>query len=153
MESRPRAGPSSTTHLNVIDPTAYGALTQTLLSVFGSKVVLPARRPDEQRRDVVRSASGGELAGARETAAHQHVPGVARRGGKPWFAIGASGGRKIFSRGAADRPRFRNHGMSLEDAFHHPRIDASGGERVARFPSAAEVQEALGEKFPTHSTE
>ena len=44
--------------------------------------------------------------------------------------------------------------MSLEDAFHHPRIDASGGERVGVDPRLRqEVQDALGEKFPTHSTE
>ena len=47
-----------------------------------------------------------------------------------------------------------DHGMTLEDAFHHPRIDASGGETVGvdpRHPSA--VQTALAAKFAVNLTE
>ena len=41
-ETSDRRDPSTTTHLNVIDREGnMVALTQTLLSVFGSKVVLP----------------------------------------------------------------------------------------------------------------
>ena len=43
-------------------------------------------------------------------------------------------------------------GLGLEDAFHAPRIDASGGEAVTvdpRFP--AEVAAALRERYPVES--
>jgi gamma-glutamyltranspeptidase/glutathione hydrolase len=44
--------------------------------------------------------------------------------------------------------------MTLEDAFHQPRIDASGGDTVGadpRLPDA--VLKALEEKFPVNLTE
>ena len=44
-----------------------------------------------------------------------------------------------------------DHGMSLEDAFHQPRIDASGGETVSvdpRLPQA--IRSALAEQFPLY---
>jgi gamma-glutamyltranspeptidase/glutathione hydrolase len=44
--------------------------------------------------------------------------------------------------------------MRLEDAFHQPRIDASGGDTVSvdpRLPAA--VRSALGEQFPIEDTE
>jgi len=44
--------------------------------------------------------------------------------------------------------------MGLEEAFHHPRIDASGGDTVGvdpRLPQA--VQEVLAARFPVVPTE
>ncbi|KPK17411.1 MAG: hypothetical protein AMJ67_13665 [Betaproteobacteria bacterium SG8_41] len=47
-----------------------------------------------------------------------------------------------------------DHGLSLEDAFHQPRIDASGVELVGVDPALpAEVQKALADSFPTQQTE
>ncbi|NBR30255.1 MAG: hypothetical protein EBT83_17890 [Betaproteobacteria bacterium] len=44
--------------------------------------------------------------------------------------------------------------MNLEDAFHQPRIDASGGETVGVDPrQPADVQNALAAKFPVNLTE
>jgi len=47
-----------------------------------------------------------------------------------------------------------DHGMSLEDAFHQPRIDASGGERVGVDPRLPQdVKNALSGRFPVHPAE
>jgi len=81
-------------------------------------------------------------------------PLIAHRGGKPWFAIGASGGRKIFPAVLQISSFLIDHGLPLEAAFHHPRIDASGGETVtvdSRLPEP--VRNALREKFPVETTE
>jgi len=47
-----------------------------------------------------------------------------------------------------------DHGMTLEDAFHQPRIDASGGDFVGVDPRQPHsVQQALSAKFPVNLTE
>ena len=51
---------------------------------------------------------------------------VTRKNGEGWFAIGASGGRKIMPAVTQVCSFLIDHGMNLEDAFHQPRIDASG---------------------------
>ena len=82
----------------------------------------------------------------------KHV--IVRRGDHGWFAIGASGGRKIMPAVMQISSFLIDHGMTLEDAFHQPRIDASGGEIVGVDPRQPEnVQRALAAKFPTALTE
>ncbi|MBI2509713.1 MAG: gamma-glutamyltransferase [Betaproteobacteria bacterium] len=79
---------------------------------------------------------------------------IARRKGKPWFAIGASGGRKIFPAVLQISSFLIDHGMDLEEAFHQPRLDASGGDIVSVDPRLpATVRKALAEKFPTQLVE
>jgi gamma-glutamyltranspeptidase/glutathione hydrolase len=149
--------PSTTTHLNVIDRDGnMVALTQTLLSVFGSKVVLPSTgilmnngimwfdpRPD----------SANSLAPAKRALTNM-CPVIARRDGKPWFAIGSSGGRKIFPAVYQISSFLIDHGLTLEDAFHQPRIDASGGDSVGVDPRLAqEIQNVLAQKYPLNRTE
>lgn len=152
-----RRDPSTTTHLNVIDRDGnMVALTQTLLSVFGSKVVLPSSgvlmnngimwfdpRPD---------SPNGLAPGKR--ALSNMCPLIARRDGKPWFAIGASGGRKILPAVYQISSFLIDHGMTLADAFHQPRIDASGGDTVGIDPRLPQsVQAALSGKFPVTPSE
>ena len=57
-------------------------------------------------------------------------PVIATRGGAPWFALGASGGRKIVGTVLQISSFIIDGGASLDDAFHRPRIDMSGGDRV-----------------------
>ena len=79
---------------------------------------------------------------------------VTRSNGEGWFAIGASGGRKIMPAVTQVCSFLIDHGMNLEDAFHQPRIDASGGETVGVDPrQPADVQNALAAKFPVNLTE
>jgi gamma-glutamyltranspeptidase/glutathione hydrolase len=156
-ETSDHRDPSTTTHLNVID--AQGnmvALTQTLLSVFGSKVVLPTSGV-LMNNGVMwfdpRPGAPNSLGPAKRPLTNM-CPLIARRNGKGWFAIGASGGRKIMPAVFQISSFLIDHGMSLEDAFHQPRIDASGGETVGldpRLPDA--VKKALADAFPTAETE
>ncbi|MCW5604284.1 MAG: gamma-glutamyltransferase [Burkholderiales bacterium] len=152
-----RRDPSTTTHLNVID--RHGnmvALTQTLLSVFGSKVVLPTSGVLMNNGIMwfdPRPESPNCLAPGKRALSNM-CPMIARRNGKPWFAIGASGGRKILPAVYQIVSFLIDHGMTLENAFHQPRIDASGGEAVGvdpRLPEAA--RQALAGRFPVNLTE
>src|SRR5260221_10557527 len=132
------------------------AFTQPLLWVFGSNFACPATGILMNNGIVwfdPRPGAPNSLAPAKRPLTNM-CPVIARRDGKPWFAIGASGGRKIFPAVLQIASFLIDHGMSLEDAFHQPRIDASGGEHVSVDPRLSlEVKDALGEKFPTHSTE
>jgi gamma-glutamyltranspeptidase / glutathione hydrolase len=149
--------PSTTTHLNVVD--RHGnmvALTQTLLSVFGSKVVLP-RTGVLMNNGIMwfdpRPESANAL-GPNKRPLTNMCPLIAQREGKGWYALGASGGRKIFPAVYQISSFLIDHGMTLEDAIHHPRIDASGGDAVGADPRLPEtVLKALGERFPVALTE
>jgi gamma-glutamyltranspeptidase/glutathione hydrolase len=149
--------PSTTTHLNVID--RHGnmvALTQTLLSVFGSKVVLPATGILMNNGIMwfdPRPGAPNSLGPGKRPLTNM-CPMIARRNGKPWFAIGGSGGRKILPAVFQIASFLIDHGMPLEDAFHQPRIDASGGDALGIDPRLPQtVRDALAEKFPVTATE
>ena len=112
------------------------ALTQTLLSVFGSKVVLPSSGILMNNGIMwfdPRPGSPNCIAPGKRPLTNM-CPVIACRNGKPWFAIGASGGRKILPAVLQISSFLIDHGMDLEDAFHQPRIDASGGDTVAFDP-------------------
>jgi len=156
-ETADRRDPSSTTHLNVID--RHGnmvALTQTLLSVFGSKMVLPATGILMNNGIMwfdPRPGTPNSLAPGKRPLSNM-CPVIALRESRPWFAIGASGGRKIFPAVLQISSFLVDHGMYLEDAFHQPRIDASERDFVAvdpRVPLA--VRKALEKKFPVRVNE
>jgi gamma-glutamyltranspeptidase/glutathione hydrolase len=156
-ESSDHRDPATTTHFNVIDRDGnMVAVTQTLLSVFGSKVVLP-NTGILMNNGIMwfdpRPESPNSLAPGKRPLTNM-CPVIVRRGDQPWFAIGASGGRKIFPAVFQIMSFLIDHGMMLEDAFHQPRIDASGGEAVGvdpRLPAA--IQSALAAKYPVDLTE
>jgi gamma-glutamyltranspeptidase / glutathione hydrolase len=148
---------TSTTHLNVIDRQGnMVALTQTLLSVFGSKVVLPSSGILMNNGIMwfdPRPESANCIAPGKRPLTNM-CPVIATRNGDPWFAIGASGGRKIFPAVLQISSFLIDHEMYLEDAFHQPRIDASGGDTVAfdpLLPSA--ICDALAKEFPIQPVE
>ena len=152
-----RKDPSTTTHLNVIDREGnMVALTQTLLSVFGSKVVLPSSGVLMNNGMMwfdPRPESPNCLAPGKRALSNM-CPVIATRDGKPWFAIGASGGRKILPAVYQISSFLIDHGMSLQDAFHQPRIDASGGDTVGVDPRHSDAtQQALAAHFPLNMTE
>jgi gamma-glutamyltranspeptidase/glutathione hydrolase len=156
-ETDDRKSPGCTTHFNVIDRDGnMVAHTQTLLSVFGSRVVLPTTG--------ILMNNGLMWFDPRPGSPNYFAPGkrpltnmcplIARRGDHGWFSIGASGGRKIMPAVMQISSFLIDHGMMLEDAFHQPRIDASGGDFVGvdpRHPS--DVQTALAAKFSVNRTE
>ena len=149
--------PGCTTHFNVVDKDGnMVAHTQTLLSVFGSRLVLPATgilMNNGINWFDPRPGSPNSLAPAKRPLTNM-CPVIVRKDGRAWFAIGASGGRKIMPAVMQICSFLVDHGMSLEDAFHQPRIDASGGDFVGVDPRHPEaVQKALAAKFPVSLTE
>ena len=156
-EAGDRRDPSCTTHFNVVDSEGnMVAHTQTLLSVFGSKVVLP-ETGILMNNGIMwfdpRPGTPNSL-GPNKRALTNMCPVIAHRDGKAWFAVGASGGRKIFPAVLQLTSFMVDHGLSLEDAFHHPRIDASGGDSVgvdSRMPQP--VIQKLQAELPVNLTE
>jgi gamma-glutamyltranspeptidase / glutathione hydrolase len=134
--------PTSTSHITAIDREGtIAALTTTLLSSFGSRYVLPStgilmnngimwfdprpRRPNSM--------------GPGKRALTNMCPVVAMRDGRPWFGVGASGGRHILAAVLQMASFIVDFGMDPVTAAHHPRIDVSGGERIGidrRLPRA-----------------
>ena len=156
-ETADHRDPSSTTHLNVVDSEGnMVSLTQTLLSVFGSKVVLPTTGILMNNGIMwfdPRPGNPNSLAPGKRPLTNM-CPAIARRDGQGWFAIGASGGRKILPAVLQISSFLIDHGMSLEEAFHQPRIDASGGERISVDPRLdASVRAALAAHYPVDLAE
>ncbi|ETX16290.1 gamma-glutamyltransferase [Roseivivax halodurans JCM 10272] len=124
--------PGCTTHFSVVD--RHGnmvAHTQTLLSIFGSRVVSPSTGflmnngimwfdPEQGKPNSL----------GPDKACLMNVCPVIGEAGERRFALGASGGRKILGAVTQLSSFLTDHGMSLEQAFHTPRIDVSGGDAV-----------------------
>jgi gamma-glutamyltranspeptidase/glutathione hydrolase len=146
LESLGDSGPgqSCTTHLSVVDRRGnMVALTQTLLSRFGSKVVLP-ESGILMNNGILwfdpRPGRANAIAPGKRPLANM-CPVVVRRDGHPWFALGASGGRRIMPAVAQLLSFLVDYGMTLEEAFHQRRLDVSGEGRAvldSRLPDAVE---------------
>jgi gamma-glutamyltranspeptidase/glutathione hydrolase len=143
--------PACTTHLAVVDRAGtMVSLTQTLLSLFGSKIVSPQTGillnngimwfdPEPGRPN--------SMAPGKRPLANM-CPVIATRDGAPWVALGASGGRKILPAVMQLCSMLIDGGLDLESAFHLPRIDVSGERHVtADLRLAPEVQAALAARF------
>ena len=128
-----QAGQGSTTHLSVVDGDGnMVSLTNTLLSLFGAKVLLPETG--------VMMNNGIMWFDPRPGRPNSIAPGkpplcnicplVATRGGKPWFALGASGGRRILPAVFQIASFLGDLGLDLESAIHRPRINLDGAPRV-----------------------
>lgn len=146
-----RQGGDCTTHVSVVD--RHGtmvSLTNTLLSRFGSKVVLP--------RAGFLVNNGMMWFDPRPGTANAIAPGaqplgnmsplILARDGRPCLAIGAAGGRQIFPALAQLVSYVVDYGMSLEEAFHHPRIDASTPTIRVNREAAPDVAAAVAAEFP-----
>jgi len=147
---------SHTTHLSVVDRDGnMAALTNTLLSRFGSKVVLP-------RTGIVMNngmmwfdpepGRPNSLAAGKRPLANM-CPVLVTRDGTPWAALGASGGRRIIPAMIQLTSFIVDFSMPLERAFAVPRLDASGDTVLCdnRFPP--EVIAALAERLPVRVVE
>jgi gamma-glutamyltranspeptidase/glutathione hydrolase len=149
--------PGCTTHFNVVDRDGnMVAVTQTLLSVFGSRLVLPSTGIlmnngifwFDPRPGLPNSLGPGKRP------LTNMCPVVARTAGRNRFALGASGGRKIFPAVMQLASMLIDYGMTLEQAWHTPRIDASGGDTVGvdtRLDPA--IRERLAREFRLEETE
>ena len=89
------------------------------------------RHPDEQRRDVVRSAPGQPNSiGPGKRPLTNMFPLILRDGAAPWIAAGASGGRRIMAAVLQLVSFVADFGMTPEAAAHQPRIDVSDPDKV-----------------------
>jgi gamma-glutamyltranspeptidase / glutathione hydrolase len=145
--------PGCTTHFSVVD--RHGnmcAVTQTLLSVFGSRVVSPSTglllNNGIMWFDPVQG--GPNSLGPDKRCLANYCPVIGETADGRRFALGASGGRKILGAVLQLGSFLMDHGMTLEAAFHQPRIDVSGGGRiVADRALDASILEALAAEMPT----
>ena len=140
-----RGMPTSTTHLSVVDRDGnIVTLTQTLLSLFGSRVILPQTgilmnnginwfdpRPDRPNG----------LAPDKRGLSN-YVPTLMEKDGIA-VGIGGCGGRRIIPAVFQILAQMAEFGWDLNRAFHQPRIDVSGGAAVAidrRLPGEAKAK-------------
>jgi gamma-glutamyltranspeptidase/glutathione hydrolase len=156
-DADPVAAETCTTHLTVCDEAGtMVAMTTTLLSSMGSRVVLPKSgilvnngvmwfdpRPNQPN----------SIAGGRRPLTNMS-PIIVRDAERPWFAAGASGGRRILAAVTQLLAFVTEFGMPLEAAAHHPRINVSDPEYVtADRRLAPEVIDALAADGPIEVVE
>ncbi len=132
-EAEPRGADSCTTHLTVCDADGtMVAMTTTLLSSMGSRVVLPGSgvlmNNGVMWFDPAPDRPNSVAPGKRPLT--NMCPVILRDGDAPTLALGASGGRRILAAVAQSLLFVAGFGMDLETAAHHPRIDVSGPEGV-----------------------
>ena len=166
--------PACTSHFNVVDAEGnMAAVTQTLLSIFGSKFVTPESGilmnngimwfdPEPGKAN---SLAGGKrcLCNYTPVIAHISAQADARKplvdaGSRSsvaveplperFLAAGASGGRRILPAVAQMLSFAIDYGMNLDTAFHTPRIDASeGAVLIGDTRLDAATHAALGAEF------
>jgi gamma-glutamyltranspeptidase/glutathione hydrolase len=143
--------PSCTTHFSVVDRDGnMAAVTQTLLSTFGSKFVLPATGVTMNNGIMWFDPNPGtpnSLAPGKRCLTN-YTPVLAQAADGRRLAVGASGGRRILPAVTQMLSFVMDYGMDLDAAIHQPRIDASEGAVViadVRLP--AETREALRARF------
>jgi len=122
-----------TTHISVCDARGnMVALTQTLLSLFGSRVVLP-RTGVLMNNGIMwfdpRPGRPNSLAPGKRPLSNM-CPAIVERSDGAWFALGASGGRRIMPTVFQLLSYLVDFDMDLESACHAPRIDMSGSPVV-----------------------
>jgi gamma-glutamyltranspeptidase/glutathione hydrolase len=151
------AAETCTTHLTVCDQDGtMVAMTTTLLSSMGSRVVLP-KSGILMNNGVMwfdpRPNQPNSIAGGKRPLTNMS-PIILRDGDRPWFAAGASGGRRILASVTQLLAFVTDFGMTLEQAAHQPRIDVSDPEYLSadrRLP--ADVIDALTADGPTQVVE
>jgi gamma-glutamyltranspeptidase/glutathione hydrolase len=146
-DADPLAAETCTTHLTVCDQDGtMVAMTTTLLSSMGSRVVLP-KSGILMNNGVMwfdpRPNQPNSIAGGKRPLTNMS-PIIVRDGDRPWLAAGASGGRRILAAVTQLLAFMTDFGMRLDEAAHHPRIDVSDPEYVSadrRLP--ADIIDAL----------
>jgi len=145
--------PSSTTHFSIVD--RHGnmcSVTQTLLSIFGSRVVSPSTGLLLNNGIMWFDPEPGKpnSLGPGKRCLGNFCPVVGEASDGRRFALGASGGRKIIGAVLQIISFLVDHGLSLEEAFHQQRIDMSGGGNATADRTLPQgVIDALAAAFPT----
>lgn len=145
--------PSSTTNFSVIDGDGnMVVVTQTLMSTFGSMVRLPETGVILNNGmlwfDPVPGRRNSIAPGKRPLS--NMAPTVVLRDEQPDFALGASGGRRIFPALFQLISFMHDFAMDLDAAFRQPRIDVSGGPVVTVDPRLGDdILDAIAARHPT----
>ncbi len=131
----PEPAETCTTHLTVMDKDGNAvALTTTLLSSMGSRVVLPETgilmNNGVMWFDPTPGTPNAMAPGKRALCNMNPAILLDESGAMPALAGGASGGRRILASVYQLLAFCADFGMSPEEAAHHPRIDVSGPEGV-----------------------
>jgi gamma-glutamyltranspeptidase/glutathione hydrolase len=142
-DAEPKGADSCTTHLTVCDADGMMvAMTTTLLSSMGSRVVLP-RSGVLMNNGVMwfdpRPGSPNAIAPNKRPLTNMSPIIVTGADGAPEIALGASGGRRILAAVYQTLALVAGFGMDPEAAAHYPRIDVSGPEGATadrRLPAA-----------------
>jgi gamma-glutamyltranspeptidase/glutathione hydrolase len=125
--------PACTTHFSVVDRDGnMAAVTQTLLSSFGSRFVLPQSGITMNNGIMWFDPTPGgpnSLAPGKRCLTN-YTPVLAQAADGRRLALGASGGRRILPAVMQILSFVMDYGMDLEAAIHQPRIDASEGAVV-----------------------
>jgi gamma-glutamyltranspeptidase/glutathione hydrolase len=136
----------STTHLSVMDRDGMAvSCTQTLLSLWGSRVTTPGTGvllnngmmwfdPEPGRPN---SVAGGKAA------LSNMAPVVLSRNGRPWASLGASGGRRIMNCNAQLIVNLTDWRLAAMPAIAAPRIDCSTAELLLSWRFPADTVKAL----------
>jgi gamma-glutamyltranspeptidase/glutathione hydrolase len=154
--------PACTTHFSVVDRDGnMAAVTQTLLSTFGSKFVA-AQSGVTMNNGIMwfdpTPGTPNSLAPGKRCLTN-YTPVLAQTADGRRLALGASGGRRILPAVTQMLSFVMDYGMDLDGAIHQPRIDASEGAIVigdVRLPSATrdmlrarfDYEEARVQTFP-----
>ncbi|MFN0073328.1 MAG: gamma-glutamyltransferase [Chloroflexota bacterium] len=125
---------SCTTHITVIDAQRNTvALTSTLGASFGSGVVVDGTgillNNGMTWFDPVPGHVNSIAPGKRTLIAP--TPTLVFREGRPWFALGAPGGRKIMSAVMQSIVNVIDFGMGIQDAVTFPRVHCEGETLLA----------------------
>ncbi|MBR0858926.1 gamma-glutamyltransferase [Bradyrhizobium liaoningense] len=149
--------PACTTHFSVVDRHGnMAAVTQTLLSTFGSKYVTPHTGIPMNNGIMWFDPTPGttnSLASGKRCLTN-YTPVIAETKDGRRLAVGASGGRRILPAVMQLVSFAMDFGMDLDAAIHQPRIDASEGAVVigdARLP--ADARKTLAARFDYEETQ
>ena len=143
--------PSHTSHLCVADAEGnVVSLTQTIMSGFGSRIMLPGTGVLMNNGMMwfdPRPGGPNSVLGGRRPLCNM-CPVIGRLADGSLFAVGACGGRRILASVFQLVSFFVDYGMSVDDAVHFPRLDVSGTDLVtimAHMP--ADILARLRERY------
>jgi gamma-glutamyltranspeptidase/glutathione hydrolase len=134
------SGSAHTTHLTVADGDGnVVAATQTINSLFGSRVVVPETGMLMNNTMYIFDPHPGHAMsvepGKRMTSSM--APTIVLRDGRPALALGLPGGARIFPSVLQALVNVIDHGMSVQEAVEAPRVWTQGQE--------LEVESAIGD--------
>ena len=154
-DSNDSRAPSCTTHISAVDRDGnFVALTQTLLSLFGSKVMLPGTGILMNNGIMwfdPRPGRPNSISSGRRPLSNMCPSIVTHNGHRT--ALGASGGRKIMPAVFQLLSFLADYNMDVGTALTQPRIDVSGCDVVGVDNKLApSIHKKLAERFKIQSS-